>query len=210
MSLNFLLQGWIIGFSIAMPVGPIAMLCIRHSLIRGPRYGLVAGLGAALADTFYGVLAGFGVTLVCDFVAGHQIACNLLGAFVLCCLGWSTLRAPTRAKTDENMVPVSFIRVLMTTFFLTLTNPLTLLGFLGVYAALGIGVIGEKLLSGTLLAIGIFMGSLTWWCLLSFSASSIGKRINFQSTHLLNKISGTAFLAFGILTAFVTLWQSQL
>lgn len=207
MDLNLLLKGWIIGFSIAMPVGPIAMLCIRHSLIRGTVYGLIAGLGAALADTLYGVLAGFGMTLICDFLSDHQFACHLVGAAFLCYLGWSTLRAKSKAKIEEILVPMSFRRVFLTTFFLTLTNPLTILGFLGIYAALGISIIDDKILSGMSITSGIFIGSVTWWFLLSFSASLIGRKINFQSTGVLNKISGSAFLVFGILTALAALRQ---
>src|SRR4051812_32727713 len=201
MGINLLLKGWIIGFSIAMPIGPIAMLCIRHSLIRGTKYGLIAGLGAALADTFYGILSALGITLVCDFLSNHQFSCQLTGAAFLCYLGFTTLLAKPKAKVEETMEPMSLKRVFLTTFFLTLTNPLTILGFLGVYTALGIGITDQKLLSASMITSGIFIGSATWWFLLSFSSSLIGKKINFQSTRLLNKISGSAFLAFGILTA---------
>ena len=207
MSISLLLKGWIIGFSIAMPIGPIAMLCIRHALIRGTKYGLIAGLGAALADTCYGILSVFGITLVCDFLSNHQFSCQLTGAVFLCYLGCSTLLAKPKAKIEETMEPMSYTRVFLTTFFLTLTNPLTLLGFLGIYTALGIGITDEKFLSASVLTSGIFIGSATWWFLLSFSSSLVGKKMNFQSTRLLNKISGTAFLGFGILTALAALRQ---
>jgi threonine/homoserine/homoserine lactone efflux protein len=210
MVLNLFLKGWIIGFSVAMPVGPIAMLCIRHSLIRGAAYGLIAGLGAALADTFYGILAGFGMTLVCEFLSKHQLSCHLLGALVLCCLGLSTLKKKPKAKAEEKKEVISYKRVFFTTFFLTLTNPLTILGFLGVYAALGIGFMDEMFWSAGLLTAGIFIGSTTWWSLLSFSSSHAGKKLNFQSTSLLNKISGSTFLAFGLFTALAALRQLEL
>ena len=207
MGLSLLLKGWIIGFSIAMPVGPIAMLCIRYSLIRGIKYGFMAGLGAALADTFYGILAGYGVTLICEFLSNHQMSCQLIGALFLCYLGFSTLWTKPQAKTEEILQPMSFKRVFLTTFFLTLTNPLTMLGFLGIYTALGVGIMDEKILSTSLITSGIFVGSITWWFLLSLSSSFVGKKINFQSTGLLNKISGSALLVLGILTALSALKQ---
>ena len=205
MTLSLLLKGWLIGFLIAVPVGPIALLCIRHSLIRGMKYGLIAGLGAAFADTFYRILAGFGITLSCDFFSNHQFSCQLMGAAFLFYLGFSTLRAKPQAKIEEIMQPMSYKHVFLTAFFLTLSNPLTILGFLGIYAAFGIGMMDEKILSGVFIASGIFIGSTTWWFFLSYSSSFIGKKINFQSTYLLNKILGSAFLAFGFITALAAL-----
>lgn len=201
------LKGLIIGLSIAMPVGPIAIICIRYSLLRGISYGFVAGLGATVADTLYGVVAAYGMSLACEFLSNYQIPCQLIGAVFLVYLGLTTLKAKSRAKIEERTIPLSFRRVFLTTFFLTLTNPLTILGFMGIYAALGIGLLDEKIWSAALLINGIFLGSMTWWFLLSFTSYLVGKRVNIQSTNLLNQISGTAFLAFGLITALATLQQ---
>lgn len=204
---SLFLKGLVLGFSIAMPVGPIAVVCIRHSLLRGISYGLVAGLGAALADTIYGVLAGYGMSLVCEFLSNYQIHCQLMGAAFLLYLGCITLQTKSRAKIQERTIPLSFRRVFLTTFFLTLTNPLTILGFMGIYAALGIGLLDEKIWSVVLVTGGIFLGSIIWWLLLSLASALIGRHINIRSTSVLNQISGTAFLAFGIFTALATLHQ---
>lgn len=198
------LKGWMIGFSMAIPVGPIAMVCIRHSLLRGTLYGLAAGLGAALADAFYGIIAGFGMTIVCDFLSNYHSICHLVGALFLCYLGVKTLQAKPREKSEEEMIPLSYKRVFIVTFFLTLTNPLTILGFIGIYAVLGIAFFDE-ILSPLSVTGGIFLGSLAWWLLLSFFSSLIGRKANFKSTRLLNKISGSAFLAFGIIAGLTAL-----
>lgn len=195
------LQGWLIGFSIAMPVGPVAMLCIRHALIRGTLYGIVAGFGAAAADTVYGVIGGLGITMICDFLVSYQLHCQLLGALFLCYMGISTLRAPPKEKSEDEIVPMRFIRVFLSGFVLTLTNPLTLVGFIGIYAALGLGFAHEKILAFITVMGGIFVGSVCWWFILSIASTIIGRKINFQSTRLLNRISGTGFLAFGIIVA---------
>ncbi|MBA3722489.1 MAG: LysE family translocator [Parachlamydiaceae bacterium] len=201
MLLSLLLKGWLIGFLMAIPVGPIGMLCIRHSLIRGTLYGLVAGLGAALADMVYGILAGFGVTIICDILTSYQMTCQMLGALFLCYLGIKMLITPPRAKSEEIMIPTSLLRIFLITFILTLTNPLTLIGFMGIYAAFGIGLMDHTFLSFCMVAGGIFIGSTTWWFILSASSSLIGRKLNLHSTHLINRISGTAFLAFGALIA---------
>jgi threonine/homoserine/homoserine lactone efflux protein len=56
----FFIKGVLIGFSIAAPVGPIGVLCIRRTLADGRNSGLISGLGAATADAVYGSIAGFG------------------------------------------------------------------------------------------------------------------------------------------------------
>ena len=90
MEFNFFLRGMIIGFSIAAPVGPIGILCIRRTLAEGPTSGLVSGLGAATADAIYGFIAGFGLTVISNLLIRQQIWLRLLGGGFLCYLGMKT------------------------------------------------------------------------------------------------------------------------
>lgn len=199
------LQGMIIGFSMAVPVGPIAIICIRHSLLRGTIYGLAAGLGAALADFCYACMAGFGTTILCDFLFHYQPACHIIGALFLCYLGMKTLQTKPRERSEEQMSPLSYKRIFLVTFLLTLTNPLTIIGFIGIYTVMGVTLNDGKMLTIFFLTGGILLGSLIWWLCLSFISSLIGKKINFQSTFLLNKISGFIFLILGLLTVLTTI-----
>jgi len=84
MTLSFLLKGSAIGFSIAAPVGPIGLLCIRRSLVGGRQVGLATGLGAATADAGYGCVAGFGLTAVSSFLVEQKFWLGLLGGLFLC------------------------------------------------------------------------------------------------------------------------------
>jgi threonine/homoserine/homoserine lactone efflux protein len=117
MELNFFLRGLIIGFSIAAPVGPIGVLCIRHTLAYGWTWGLVSGLGAATADAMYGCIAGFGLTFVSSFLIGQQVWLRLVGGAFLCYLGVKTfVSAPAQQpaqskgslKTNEIFALVPF------------------------------------------------------------------------------------------------------
>jgi hypothetical protein len=74
-------QGIIIGFSIAAPVGPIGVLCIRHTLAHGRLSGLLSGLGAATADAFYGSVASFGLTFISMFLLRQQMWFQTAGGF---------------------------------------------------------------------------------------------------------------------------------
>jgi len=89
--ISFLLKGLIIGFSIAAPVGPIGVLCIRRTLTGGRASGLVSGLGAASADAIYGCIAGFGLAFISNFMISQQAWLRLIGGLFLCYFGLKTL-----------------------------------------------------------------------------------------------------------------------
>jgi threonine/homoserine/homoserine lactone efflux protein len=76
-------RGLIIGLSIAAPVGPIGVLCIRRTLADGHTAGLVSGLGAATADAVYGCIAGFGLTLISSLLLQQQLVLSLFGGAFL-------------------------------------------------------------------------------------------------------------------------------
>lgn len=192
------LRGLLIGFSIAAPVGPIGLLCIQLTLNRGRRYGFAAGLGAATADAFYGFVAGFGLTLISQFLLSQQRWLQLMGGLFLCYLGLrtfftippeeNTLQADTRGATA----------VTLQTFFLTLTNPVTILAFTAIFA--GMGLANQSLSAGqaAVFVLSVFAGSALWWLLLSGGVSLLHGRI--RPTHLrwINRLSGLIILGFGI------------
>ncbi|MDH3798868.1 MAG: LysE family translocator, partial [Desulfobacterales bacterium] len=85
-----------------------------------------------------------------------------------------------------------------TTFFLTLTNPMTILFFAGIFA--GLGIVSESIhyASAGLMVIGVFSGSGAWWLLLSGATGIFRNRISEGKLALVNKISGFIILAFGV------------
>ena len=91
--MTFFLRGLVIGFSIAAPVGPIGVLCIRRTLAEGRMSGLVSGLGAATADAIYGGIAGFGLTVVSNILISQQVWLRIIGGLFLCYLGGKTFLA---------------------------------------------------------------------------------------------------------------------
>lgn len=202
MALSLLLKGALVGFAIAMPVGPIGLLCIRNSLTGGARYGFMTGLGAALADTLYGALAAFGVVALTSVIMSYQSAMQISGGLFLCYLGYATFVSP---QVSENIstAPKGLLRVLLTTFFLTLTNPLTIMSFAGIYAALGIGLEGGSTSSALSLTFGVFLGSAVWWFMLSSGVALLKHKIDPANSSWLNRLSGGLLFAFGIAALFV-------
>ncbi|HEX9370073.1 MAG TPA: LysE family transporter [Roseiflexaceae bacterium] len=137
MDKSLLLRGLVVGFSIAAPVGPIGVLCIRRTLADGQVAGFVSGLGAATADAIYGSIAGFGLTFISGILVSQQGWLRLIGGLFLCYLGVKTLLARP-AERPASAGGVGLVGAYASTFFLTLTNPLTIFAFLGVFAGLGL------------------------------------------------------------------------
>lgn len=192
-------QGALLGFSIAMPVGPIGLLCIRTSLTQGLKYGLMTGLGAASADMVYGLIAGYGVTAISHFLTEYNLWIQVIGALFLCYLGICTFISKVQDKGSSN-TPKSFFYTFITTFFLTLTNPMTILSFAGLYAGLGLGRNAAGAHAPLILASGVFAGCSFWWLILSTSTSLFKDKINQTGLRYLNYLSGTTIFGFGIST----------
>jgi len=193
----FLVKGFIIGFSIAAPVGPIGVLCIRRTLSDGRLIGLVSGLGAATADAFYGSVAGFGLTLVSAFLIGEQVWIRLVGGAFLCYLGVKTFlsRPASQAAAVQGG---GLLGAYISTLFLTLTNPLTILSFAAIFAGLGLAAgVGNYASAGALIA-GVFLGSATWWLLLSGGVSLLRRQFDQRAMRWVNRFSGLIILGFGL------------
>jgi len=196
--ISLALKGIVIGFSIAAPVGPIGVLCIRRTLAEGRASGLVSGLGAATADAMYGCVAGFGLTVVSDLLVSQHLWIRLIGGAFLCYLGVKT--AVSRPSTQGAEADGSGLAgAYASTFFLTLTNPMTILAFAAVFAGLGLGTTSSDYLSAVSLILGVFLGSSLWWIVLSGGVGLLRARLNPQSLRWVNMISGAIILGFGLL-----------
>jgi threonine/homoserine/homoserine lactone efflux protein len=198
MDINFFLRGLIIGFSIAAPVGPIGVLCIRRTLAQGLESGLVSGLGAATADAIYGSIAGLGLTFVSNLLIRQQLWLKLIGGVFLCYLGVKTfmsLPAKHAAKAEGN----NLITAYASTFFLTLTNPMTILSFTAIFAGLGVASTRENYASAIVLVFGVFIGSALWWLLLSGGIALFRTTFTPTRLHWVNRISGVMITMFGLL-----------
>ena len=196
MSDAIILQGLIIGFAIAAPVGPIGILCIQRSLNRGLLYGFVSGLGAASADTVYGLIAAFGLTLISDFFVAQQTGLRLIGGLFLLYLG-AKLFFKTGDDATVSSASESLSGAYLSTFFLTLTNPMTILSFTLIFAGVGIADTGGDYRSAGLLVLGVFLGSAAWWLLLSVGSSYFRDRLDARKLRWVNRIAGLVIAGFG-------------
>ena len=195
-----LLKGLVMGFSIAAPVGPIGVLCIRRTLGNGILHGAVSGLGTASADAIYGCVAAFGVTTVSDFLLGSQFWLRLVGGLFLLYLGYATFRSvPAREAAKAGEVRSGGLAgAYASAFFLTLTNPMTIVSFAAVFAGLGLGAAPEGRAAAALLVFGVFAGSMLWWLFLSGSVHMLRSRFDHGRLVWVNRLSGLVVAAFGV------------
>ncbi|MGG1553609.1 LysE/ArgO family amino acid transporter [Paenibacillus ferrarius] len=199
-----LLKGILLGLSIAAPVGPIGVLCIRRTLTLGRLHGFLSGLGAATADAFYGIIAGFGLTLVTSFLLDWQGVLQVAGGLFLCYLGVQTFRAKPASEAAKARGG-SLLKSYASTLGLTITNPMTILSFFGAFAGLGIGVTGSAggvsatgtHLGPAVLVLGVFTGSALWWLALSVGVGLLRDRLGGAVLVWINRISGVILTAFG-------------
>ena len=187
------------GISIAAPVGPIGVLCMRRTLARGKLIGLLSGLGAATADGLYGSIAAFGLQVVSGFLVDQSEWLSVFGGFFLCYLGIKMLvsspRAGSGGHTDADAIGPG--RAYASTFLLTLTNPMTILAFLGIMAGLGASA-NESQHGGWLVVSGVVLGSAAWWLTLTTVVGVLRRRITRQQMLWVNRVSGFVVLGFGL------------
>ncbi len=193
-----LLTGGVVGFSIAAPVGPIGALTIRRTLAHGRLAGFLTGLGAATADALYGAIAAFGLTFVTIFLVEQQRWLTVLGGLFLVYLGLTTLRSQPASLAKAVEAP-RLAGAYASTVLLTLTNPATILSFVGIYAGVGLPRAGTDYAHACVFVLGVFLGSALWWLLLSLAVGAVRERVSSAGLRWVNRISGTVIAAFGVL-----------
>ncbi len=198
MGLEFFIKGAIVGFSIAAPVGPIGVLCIRRTLAFGRLSGLFSGMGAAVADVIYGLILVSGLTLISDCLFQAQFWLHLIGGSFLIYLGYKTFKAKPQDMTKK-VSHKTLLGDFVSTFFLTLTNPLTIIAYLAVFTSLGLSNLKGDFLNAFFLVLGVFVGATFWWFLLSEAVSLFRKKVNQKSMVWVNRIAGLIIGGFGAL-----------
>jgi threonine/homoserine/homoserine lactone efflux protein len=201
MTTDYLIKGLIIGFSIAAPVGPIGVLTIKRTLTNGRTSGFVTGLGAAMADTVYGIIAAFGLTAISSFLLTQAFWIKLIGGLFLLYLGIkSFVNKPSNKAATVNSK--GLFHNFISTFFLTITSPATILSFVAIFAGLGLGTTNTAYTSSIAMVIGIGAGSALWWLILSSVVSIFQSKITTNRLVWVNRLSGLIIITFGLVALY--------
>lgn len=189
-------KGIALGLAVAAPLGPIGALCINRTLQRGFWAGVAGGLGTALADGCYAILAAAGFAMFSAVFATISLPLGLAGGLFMLWLGFQSLRSGGAAKAaapDSGMTDL--LKVTATTFVLTLSNPATILSFAAIFAGLGLATQGSAALVTTA---GVFTGSLFWWFFLCGTVTLLKQRLPESFALWVCRMSGAILIAFGI------------
>ena len=198
MLLAFFLKGIVVGVVIAVPVGPVGVLCVHRSILEGKLAGFVSGLGAATADAIFGIIAAFGLTFVADWLMSYEQWLRGAGGCYLLYIGGRAFAAepPTELESEDN--PETLLRDFASTFVLAVINPITILAFLGIFAAIGLGGAQATFGHASILVLGVWVGSLLWWLLLSFGIGRVRHSIEPHHLAWISRGSGAILLFSGV------------
>jgi threonine/homoserine/homoserine lactone efflux protein len=202
MDLGLPIRGLAAGLIIAAPVGPVNLLCVRRTIEKGWKSGLLSGLGAAVADTAYGAIAGFGISLVIQALIREEFWIRVIGGILLMGIGVAYYRRPPRsldAGEDNSSANSDFVSA----FVLNATNPTTVFSFLAVLATLGVGQ-QRPLWQTSLLVAGIFCGAMTWWIILVSAANRLRRRVTDRTMRWMDKVAGIVIAGFGLINVVLS------
>jgi threonine/homoserine/homoserine lactone efflux protein len=191
------LKGIVVGAVIAVPVGPVGILCLRKAIFEGRLAGIVSGLGAATADAFFGVIAAFGLTFISQLLLGYENLLQAAGGCYLLYVGADALLTAPRDAPVGQSARETLVRDFASTFVLTLTNPITILVFLAVFAALGLSGANATLLRAGILVSGVWAGSFAWWLALSLGIGMFRRSIGPRQLAWISRGSGIILFASG-------------
>jgi threonine/homoserine/homoserine lactone efflux protein len=201
----FLFKGILIGLSMAAPPGPIGILCLNRTLAEGPRRGFLCGLGAATADALYALAGSVALSAIAQWIIDDRTALRLLGGVFLVYLGARTFMRPTIVLPPSGkrppLPPPDWHAAFMSTFLLTVANPMTMLSFAAIFAGLGVapaGILKGADSAAAALVVGVFVGSALWWLTVSSLAGRLRHQVSAHTLTVINRLSGTVLTAFGL------------
>jgi threonine/homoserine/homoserine lactone efflux protein len=198
MGIHLLFKGAMMGLVVAVPVGPLGLLCINRALSRGPWYGLLSGLGVATADALAGGIAALSISLVSQFLVDHQFLFRLTGGVFLCYLGYEIYRDHAKQELPRTRIVNGLLGTYVTTFLLTFSNPVTILSFVAIYAGWHVQSMGGHYVEAAVFAVGVFIGSASWWVALFLGLTVFRDRFNLRLLWWIHRISGIGIAVFGM------------
>lgn len=202
---DILYKGLIIGVVVSAPLGPVGVLCIQRTLNKGRWYGFVTGIGATLSDLSYALLTGYGLSLVSDFMSQHIKELQILGSILLLVFGIYTFRSnPMRSIRPSSGKKGTYMHNLVTAFMLTLSNPLIIFLFIGLFARFGFLSREETIFEHVAGYLSIAIGALLWWFTITYGVNKVRKHFDVRGIWIINRIIGTVVIIISIVALILT------
>ncbi len=201
----------LIGLLVSIPLGPIGVLVIQRTVNKSRLAGLLSGMGAALSDTLYAIVAGFSLTFIIDFIRAHEMLFQSLGAVVVLILGISIFfKNPVSDLRRNRLRGNTHFQDIISSFLVTVSNPLTVFVFLAVFTSSGVAVSLEKPFHSFFVILGISLGAFLWWFTLSGIVSLFRHKINLRVLWWINKTAGALIILFVIVTVIIAVQKGMI
>ncbi|MBN2165912.1 MAG: LysE family transporter [Marinilabiliaceae bacterium] len=203
MNLEYIWVGFKIGFVASIPLGPIGVLCIQRTLSKGKLSGFISGIGAATSDAIYAIIAFFSLSYVVNFIEKQLLLLQIFGVVFLVFLGLKIFYTnPAKQLRRQNKKTNSYIQDFVSTFFLTITNPLYVFLFLGFFAGFRVVTPKSNIIDPLILIAGVLIGATTWWFVLTSIVNLFRSKINLRRLWWINKIAGASIVIL-VIAAFI-------
>ena len=202
---SIVFKGMMIGIIASAPMGPVGVLCLQRTLNKGRWYGFETGCGAALSDLFYALITGYGMSFVFDYVSNNVFYLQLFGSILLLIFGIHTFRSnPVKALRAPSGKKGSYMHNFLTAFLVTLSNPLIILLFIGLFARFSFvseGMLVSETVTGY---VAIVAGALLWWFLLSTGVSKVRTQFNLRGIWIINRTIGVIVIIVAVVGLIIT------
>ena len=203
--IGIIFKGMLIGIIASAPMGPVGVLCLQRTINKGRWYGFVTGCGAALSDLFYALITGYGMSFVFDYVSNNIFYLQLFGSILLLVFGFYTFGSnPVKALRAPSGKKGSYMHNFLTAFLVTLSNPLIILLFIGLFARFSFveqGALVSETVTGY---VAIVAGALLWWFLLTTGVSKVRSQFNLRGIWMLNRAIGVIVIIVAVVGLIIT------
>ncbi|MDH6355231.1 threonine/homoserine/homoserine lactone efflux protein [Dysgonomonas sp. PH5-45] len=196
-----ILYGILIGILVSAPMGPIGVLCIQRTLNEGRKHGLLTGVGAMLSDMVYAIIAGLGMGFVVEFIENNHYPIQILGSLVLLVFGYFVSKSNPAAnlkKQDETKKATPYWKILLSSFFLNLSNIGIFFFFIAMFARFTF-ISPNNVKESFVGLLSISVGILLWWFLVSYVVNKVSTRFNPRALMVFNRILGYILILIGII-----------
>lgn len=203
------IKGAVVGFAIAAPIGPTAILCIKRSLKGHYFHGLATGVGATLADVVFGIIAGFGLASVAALLHEFDLYIRFFGSLLIFWIGVRIyLSPPLENGSDDNGDQESLVGNVISSFFITITNPVAIIAFAAFFAAVGVENLDDSILQPISLVLGVLAGAALWWFSLTTGVYVMRHRLSQKTLTRVNHGSGLMLILFAVYILATVFWPA--
>lgn len=198
-----LIKGCIVGLGASIPLGPLGILCVQKTLSKGRNSGLITGLGASVSDTLYAAISLLGLAFIEELIQENREWVMLVGGIIIILIGLKIYLTNPIKQIRQKNTNKKHVEDFFEAFFMTITNPGAIFLILGLLAAVGINI-GDDVGKASIVTIlwGVFIGSATWWFILSTTINIFRKKFRLKQLIMINRISGIVIAVLGIISMF--------